>query len=79
MKAAILKRLGTEPIYGDFKEPFSQDDEQVVIKVKAAALKNLDKLKTYKEYHSPYNNYSIIINTFCYWFNFFQLQIAKRL
>lgn len=65
MKAAILKRLGTEPIYGDFKEPFSQDDEQVVIKVKAAALKNLDKLKTYKEYYSPYNILPVVVGTDC--------------
>ncbi|MDD6209440.1 MAG: zinc-binding alcohol dehydrogenase family protein [Bacteroidales bacterium] len=45
MKAAILKKLGTVPQYGDLPEPIPQDDRQVLVKVKAAELKQLDKLK----------------------------------
>jgi NADPH:quinone reductase-like Zn-dependent oxidoreductase len=46
MKAAVLTRLGELPVYGDFPDPIPQNAEQLVLRVKAAALKNIDKLKT---------------------------------
>lgn len=46
MKAAVLKQLGELPVYGDFPDPVPQNAEQLVLHVKAAALKNIDKLKT---------------------------------
>jgi NADPH:quinone reductase-like Zn-dependent oxidoreductase len=46
MKAAVLKQLGEMPVYGDFPDPIPQNADQLVLKVKAAALKNIDKLKT---------------------------------
>ena len=46
MKAAVLKQLGELPVYGDFPDPIPQNADQLVLKVKAAALKNIDKLKT---------------------------------
>jgi len=46
MKAAVLKHLGDVPVYGDFPDPTPQNADQLVLKVKAAALKNIDKLKT---------------------------------
>ena len=43
MKAAILYQPGTRPKYGEFADPIIQNDNQVLITVKAAAVKNLDK------------------------------------
>jgi NADPH:quinone reductase-like Zn-dependent oxidoreductase len=43
MKAAILYAPGTAPKYGDFADPIAQNDDQLLVTVKAAAVKNLDK------------------------------------
>jgi NADPH:quinone reductase-like Zn-dependent oxidoreductase len=43
MKAAILYQLGQAPKYGEINEPIPQNDDQLLITVKAAAVKNLDK------------------------------------
>ena len=45
MKAAILNQLGSTPVYGDFPDPMPQNDEQILISMEAAALKNFDKLR----------------------------------
>ena len=65
MKAAILEKLGDKPIYGNIKDPVPHNDDQVVIDVKAAALKNLDKLKTYPEYYAPYQTLPVVVGTDC--------------
>ena len=46
MKAAVLNQLGEMPVYTDFPDPSPQNADQLILKVKAAALKNIDKLKT---------------------------------
>jgi NADPH:quinone reductase-like Zn-dependent oxidoreductase len=56
MKAAVVKALGTPPVYADFPDP--QDcDGAVVATVEAAALKNLDRVmisgKHYSGAHIP--------------------------
>ena len=43
MKAAVIFRKGEMPQYTDFPEPTISDGDQLLITVKAAALKNLDK------------------------------------
>jgi NADPH:quinone reductase-like Zn-dependent oxidoreductase len=43
MKAAVLYQLGTAPQYGDFPDPAPQNDNEVVITVRASSIKNLDK------------------------------------
>jgi len=43
MKAAILYQLGQAPKYGEINEPIPQNNDQLLITVKAAAVKNLDK------------------------------------
>ena len=43
MKAAVLKQLGILPIFTDFPEPVAISDEQILITVKAAALKNRER------------------------------------
>lgn len=43
MKAAILHALGETPKHGDFADPIAKNNDEVVITVTAAAVKNLDK------------------------------------
>ncbi|MCR8557353.1 zinc-binding dehydrogenase [Mucilaginibacter sp. BJC16-A38] len=43
MKAAILYQLGQSPKYGEIGEPVPQNNDQLLITVKAAAIKNVDK------------------------------------
>lgn len=45
MKAAVLYEYGTAPKYGDFPEPVPENDQQIVMTVKAASIKQLDKIK----------------------------------
>ena len=56
MKAAVVKALGTPPVYADFPDP-QERDGVVVATVKAAALKNLDRVvvsgKHYSRAHLP--------------------------
>lgn len=63
MKAAILKQLDTNPVYGDFDDPEPINESQIVINVEAASLKNLDKLKTYENYYAPYKKMPVVVGT----------------
>jgi len=42
MKAAVLRTLGSPPRYEDFPDPHA-DEHEVIVHVKAASLKNIDK------------------------------------
>jgi Zn-dependent alcohol dehydrogenases len=46
MKAAIVKKAGTYPVYSEFKEPITNENE-VKVQVKAVALSNLTKNASY--------------------------------
>jgi NADPH:quinone reductase-like Zn-dependent oxidoreductase len=43
VKAAVVESFGNPPHYGNFREPSSEGNDQVVVKVRAAALSNLVK------------------------------------
>lgn len=45
MKAAILQQFGKAPQYGDFPEPVPENEQQIVMTVKVASIKQLDKAK----------------------------------
>lgn len=45
MKAALLYQYGAAPKYGDFEEPVPENDQQIVMTVKAASIKQLDKIR----------------------------------
>ncbi len=45
MKAAVINKLGETPKYRDFPEPKIQNKDQLFLKMKAAAVKILDKLR----------------------------------
>ena len=63
MKAAVLNQLDSLPVYGNLPAPVPRNEEQVVIEMKAAALKNLDKLKTYSAYYAPYETLPTVVGT----------------
>lgn len=52
MKAVVLYQLGEIPRYGDFPDPVPQNDQQELMFVKAAAVKNLDKGKASGAHYS---------------------------
>ncbi|MFA5651180.1 MAG: zinc-binding alcohol dehydrogenase family protein [Proteiniphilum sp.] len=53
MLAALLDQLDSLPVFGDCPEPIPKEN-QIIMEVKAVALKNLDKLKTRSAYYAPY-------------------------
>jgi NADPH:quinone reductase-like Zn-dependent oxidoreductase len=56
MKAAVLYKLGEAPKYKDFPEPVAQNSDQVLITVKAAAVKNLDKGRASGAHYASHKN-----------------------
>ncbi|WP_300674136.1 zinc-binding alcohol dehydrogenase family protein [Soonwooa sp.] len=55
MKAAILNKLGEAPVYGDFETP-KASDSQLLLNVKSASVKNLDKARASGTHYASYSN-----------------------
>jgi len=53
MKAAVLHQLGSVPEYEDFPDP-NPTQEQLLITVKAASIKNLDKARASGKHYASY-------------------------
>jgi len=60
MKAAVLYQAGEIPQYADFAEPIPTEQEQV-IEVKAASIKNLDKMRAKGSHYDKHENYPAIV------------------
>ncbi len=56
MKAAVLHQLGQAPKFEDFAEPVAQNADQVVMTVKAASVKNLDKGRASGSHYASHSN-----------------------
>src|ERR1700749_2566693 len=56
MKAAVLHQLGQAPKYEDFSDPVPQNADQLLIDVKAAPIKNLDKGRASGAHYAPHTN-----------------------
>ena len=54
MKAAVLQQLGATPTYTDFQAPVPENDQQVLISIKAASIKQLDLLKASGNFYLNY-------------------------
>jgi NADPH:quinone reductase-like Zn-dependent oxidoreductase len=53
MKAAVIcPAEGTKPAYRDFPDPVVQNEDQLLISVKAAAIKNIDKSRASGDHYS---------------------------
>jgi NADPH:quinone reductase-like Zn-dependent oxidoreductase len=61
MKAAVLHKLGQAPKYEDFPDPVPQNDNQVVIAIKAASIKNLDKGRASGAHYAPHTNFPDVV------------------
>jgi NADPH:quinone reductase-like Zn-dependent oxidoreductase len=44
MKAAVLHKIGETPKYEDYPDPKPSNDQEMVIRVKAATIKNIEKM-----------------------------------
>lgn len=60
MKAAILHQFGHAPEYQDFEDPTPAED-QLVMTVKAASVKNLDKLRASGTHYASYTHLPAIV------------------
>lgn len=60
MKAAILHQAGDIPKYEDFSVPAAQNDHELPIKVTAASIKNLDKMRASGSHYDAYTTYPVI-------------------
>lgn len=61
MKAAVLTQVGTSPIYKDVEDPVAQDSEQLLITIKAASLKNIDRLRASGKHPASHKNFPAIV------------------
>ncbi|ANI90432.1 NADPH:quinone reductase [Arachidicoccus ginsenosidimutans] len=61
MKAAILKEIGTTPVCVDFPEPVVENEQQVLVSVKASSIKQLDLLKAAGKHYTKYSSLPIIV------------------
>jgi len=52
MKAAVIYKKGTMPRYTEFPEPVAENEEQLLMTVKASAIKHLDKSKASGKHYS---------------------------
>ncbi|NLC52267.1 MAG: zinc-binding dehydrogenase [Firmicutes bacterium] len=57
MKAAILDQLGNIPVYGDIAQPIPANEDQLVIKMEAATIKQLDKLKVSGKHYTSFPSF----------------------
>lgn len=61
MKAAVLEQLGSTPIYTDFSDPVAKNENELIMNVKAAAVKNLDKLRASGTHYASYKEVPVIV------------------
>ncbi|MDN5289127.1 MAG: NADPH:quinone reductase [Mucilaginibacter sp.] len=60
MKAAVLYKAGEIPQYDEFTNPIPQAHEQLVY-VKAASIKNLDKMRAKGAHYDQHKNYPVVV------------------
>lgn len=61
MKAAIIEKLGETPKYKDFPNPKIQSEEHLLIEMKAAAVKNLDKIRASGKHYASYKKLPTVV------------------
>lgn len=60
MKAAVLEKLGEVPVYKDFEAPNPSNNE-LIMNVKAASIKNLDKLRASGTHYASYKEVPVVV------------------
>jgi len=61
MKATVLAKEGTIPKYADFPDPVPENNEQVLLNVKAATISQLDILKASGKHYTHYPHFPIVV------------------
>ena len=61
MKAALLYKLGETPVYSEIPEPKTVNGNQLLMTVKAASVKNLDKLRASGKHYASYTEFPAIM------------------
>jgi NADPH:quinone reductase-like Zn-dependent oxidoreductase len=61
MKAAVITELGETPKYADFPNPIPATADELLIKVKAASVKNLDKLRASGKHYASYTELPAVV------------------
>lgn len=61
MKAAVLHQLGVAPKFEDFPDPVPQNDNQVLLTMKAASIKNLDKGRASGAHYAPHTKFPDVV------------------
>ncbi|WP_330442103.1 quinone oxidoreductase family protein [Flavobacterium sp. C4GT6] len=61
MKAAVLHELGTLPKYDDFNAPTPQNDNELLITIKAASIKQLDRMKAAGRHYISYPSIPVTV------------------
>lgn len=61
MKAAIIKQLGDVPVCENFPDPIPQNENEILINVTAASVKNLDKLRASGRHYASYKQLPAVV------------------
>lgn len=61
MKAAIIKELGKTPVYSDYPDPVPANETELLMNVKAASVKNLDKLRASGKHYASYTELPAVV------------------
>ncbi|MGO3238411.1 MAG: quinone oxidoreductase family protein [Psychroflexus halocasei] len=61
MKAAVINKLGETPKYKNFPAPEIQNDNQILMEVKMAAVKNLDKIRASGEHYARHKELPAVV------------------
>lgn len=61
MKAAVLHALGQTPGYEDFPDPAPSQPDQLILNVRAASVKNLDKLRAGGTHYASYTKLPVVV------------------
>ncbi len=61
MKAALIYELGNTPVYSDYPNPVPAQEDQLILKVKAASVKNLDKLRASGKHYASYTELPAVV------------------
>ncbi len=61
MKAAVLKEIGSTPVYAEFPDPVAGNDQQVVVHVIASSIKQLDLLKAAGKHYTHYTSLPVVV------------------
>lgn len=61
MKAAIINELGATPVYSDYPNPVPSNESELLLHVKAASVKNLDKLRASGQHYASYTELPAVV------------------